>query len=84
MVASVAKCALDVDRHAEIVGIHPALLLIAPTVLQIVFTIVLWFTIPKIQHSVTVAGVNWEKGNAATEEEKPLTDDPQESQSSNH
>ena len=43
----------------------------------------------KIQHSVTVAGVNWEKGKAAEEEEKafeeeqkPLTD-PQESQSSN-
>ena len=73
MVASVAKCALDVDLHAKLVGIHPALLLITPMVLQVVFTIVLWLTIPKIQHSVTVAGVNWEKGQ--TTAEQPLSTD---------
>ena len=80
MVASVAKCALGIDLHTKILGVHPFLVLVAPVALQLVFTVVLWTVIPKIQHSITVAGVTWEKEQSVkAPDQQPLADKSQNS-----
>jgi hypothetical protein len=65
MSSVVAKCALGIDLHAAITGVHPMLVLVAPVPLHFLYTIVLFMVVPGFQTSVIAAGVKWEKEQAS-------------------
>jgi hypothetical protein len=65
MSSVVAKCAIGIDLHAAITGVHPVLVLVAPVPLHFLYTIVLFMVVPGFQTSVIAAGSSGRKSRPA-------------------